>query len=157
MQGNILHTGEKASVDIYLNGTKVARGSITIPFTDPMLLMYNKDPLRGEVLDQALPSTFSLGSSEITLQAEPYYFTNSSKQSDLLAYTWTLNGQDTTGPNSNQGILTLRQSGQGQGSASVHVSVQNTDNQSLLQQAETQLNILFGSIANQSSAPLFGL
>jgi hypothetical protein len=118
--------------------------------------MYTKDPLRGEVLDQALPTTFSLGSNEITVQAEPYFFSNESKQSGALSYQWLLNGQETTGPETGSGILTLRQNGQGEGSASLQVTVQNTSNQSLLQSAETQLSILFGTIQN-SSAPLFGL
>jgi hypothetical protein len=155
--GSMLHQSETAKVDIYYSGAKVAHGQISVPAVNPMLLVYNKDPLRGEVIDQALPTTFSLGSSEVTLQAEPYYFDNTSLRSGKVSYSWMLNNQETTGPQSAQGILTLRQSGQGKGFASLSIEAQNSSATSLLQQAQTELSILFGSISNSSSAPLFGI
>lgn len=157
LDSDILHNSQDVALDIYLSGTQVAHGDISVPTTDPMVLMYNKDPLRGEVLDQALPATFGLGSNEITIQAEPYYFANTSKQAGLLSYRWTLNNQDTTGPDTARGILTLRQTGRGSGAASIGVTVQNSDANSLVQSAQAALNILFGAQTNTTSSSLFGL
>ncbi len=91
--------------------------SLTIPATDPEIGMYVKDPLRGVLYDQALPSSVSLAGQEVTLRAVPYYFANESISNGSVSYVWALNGNTVTGPNSAQGELTLRQTQGGQGSA----------------------------------------
>ena len=100
-----------------------------------MLLVYSQDPLQGEILDQALSGTFNLGTQEVTLKAEPYYFANESVGNGSLSYDWTLNSQETTGPDTARGLLTLRQTSSGAGSAQIGVTLQNTDNDKLVQSA----------------------
>ncbi len=157
IDGDMLHNSEEVKLDIFLSGVKVGRGEIAIPTVDPKILIYNKDPLRGEILDQALPGTFGLGSNEITLQAEPYYFANTSKRAGQLSYAWMLNSRETTGPDAARGILTLRQTGQGGGAANVSVTVQNNASNALVQSAQSALNIFFGIKNSNSSTPPFGL
>jgi hypothetical protein len=156
-QGDEVHTSEDVSVDVYLGASKVGTSDIVIPATAPGVVFYDRDPLRGELLDFALPSSFNLNASEVTLQAEPYYFAGSSARAGALSYAWTLNGSDTTGPNAAQGLLTLRQTGTGAGSASVGVSIQNIEADKFTQDAQGALNILFGQSGSTSFTSLFGL
>ncbi|HWB33799.1 MAG TPA: hypothetical protein VG753_00545, partial [Candidatus Paceibacterota bacterium] len=156
VQGSQLHADEEVSVAVYLNSSHVGDADLTIPAVDPGLIMYVKDPLRGILFDQALPSSISLTGQEVTLQAEPYYFSSDSAKSGLLSYNWTLNGSSTTGPDSASGVLTLRQAGSGGGSASLEVQLQNMDSSKIVQAAQTALQIFFGGQTSTSDSS-FGL
>ena len=153
--GDQLKSGEGVAVDVYFGDVLVAQSSIFIPATNPQILLYQRDPLRGVLFDQALPEAISLTGREITLQAVPYFFANESLSNGSLAYAWTLNSRPTSGPDAASGILTLRQSGEGGGEARLGVSLQNTDTSKLLQAAEAMLRIVFGTQSSGSS--LFGI
>ncbi|MEI7719699.1 MAG: hypothetical protein WCI89_00620 [bacterium] len=155
--GSQLHSEEAVSVDVLFNGKKVGQADIVIPASNPQVVIYDHDALRGELLDGAFQNNLSLGQSEVTLQAQPYYFANSSVQNGNLLYAWTLGGQDANGPDSARGMLTLRQTGQGAGAAAVGVSIQNTDNSKLVQAAQNNLQITFGQAAKSLFSSLFGL
>lgn len=155
--GDGIQTSEDVRVDVYLNGSKVGSGEVLIPATNPGVVLYSQDPLRGELLDVALPTKFNLNANEITLRAEPYYFANSSMRTGSLAYTWTLNGTETTGPDAGRGLLTLRQTGSGSGSAQVGISVQNIDADKFTQVAQSLVGIVFGQGSGTSFTSLFGL
>jgi len=154
--GNQLQAAEDVSVDVYFGSLKVGHAEIGIPVFNPKLLLYYRDPLRGVMWDEALPAAISLAGKEITVQAQPYFFSNESLLSGAFTWSWSLNGQAISGPQSDQGLLTLRQSGDGKGSASLAVSLQNQDGTKLLQAAQAALTLLFGQTASQSSS-LFGL
>ena len=151
--GDQLQPQESVAVDVYYGASKLAQGEITIPVSQPSVLLYNKDPLRGVLFDTALPSAISLSSKELTIQAAPYFFANSSLKSGALVYSWTLNGEAASGPESAKGRLTLRQAGRGQGAATVGVTLQNNDSDKLVQAAQAALQIVFG----QAQSSLFGL
>ena len=152
--GDQLQPAEDVAVTVYSGPTQVGFGEVFIPASAPQILIYDKDPLRGMLLDNALPSALSLSAKEFTIQAVPYYFANSSLQSGAAAYAWTLNGNDTTGPNAAKGELTLRQTGSGTGSAVIGVTIQNSDSDKLVQAAQAAIQIVFGQ---SSSGSLFGL
>ncbi len=154
--GRQVQTSEDVSVDVYLGQLKVGHSEIVIPAHAPQIVLYARDPLLGIILSSGLSGTASLAGKEVTLQAEPYFFENSSLQNGNIAYSWTLNGQETTGPNSAAGSLTLRQTGTGAGGATVGVSMQNTDSTMYVQAANTVLQILFGQTTAAGSS-LFGL
>jgi hypothetical protein len=156
-QGSEIEGGESVSVDVYLGGTKVAHGDLAIPAVSPQVILYDNDPLQGEILDQALVGSFNLSSDEVDLKAEPYYFANESLEDGALTYNWTLNGQETSGPDSSQGLLTLRQTGSGAGAAQIGVAVQNTDNDKLVQSASTALTLAFGQTSGSAVSSFFGL
>jgi hypothetical protein len=152
--GDELQQQENVAVDVYYGNSKVGHGEISIPASQPLLLLYDKDPLRGVLYDTAIPSAATLNASEITIQATPYFFANSSLKNGALTYSWTLNGDDATGPNSAKGMLTLRQAGAGQGAASVGVTLQNTESDKYVQAANAALQLVFGQ---SSGSTLFGL
>jgi len=155
-KGNGIKDSEYVSVEIYLGNTKVGKGEVLVPAAQPLVLFYNKDPLRGVVLDQALPTQVALRGRETTVFAQPYYFSKQSAANGKLLYTWTLGGQEVTGPDSQRGLLTLRQTSSGTGSASVEVAIQNIDPSQYVQAAQNGLSILFGQTGGVINS-LFGL
>lgn len=155
IQGDQIQTSETIAVDVYYGGSKVGRGEVTIPAIAPQVLFYAQDPLRGLLLDSALPQALSLTAKEITVQAIPYFFANESAKNNSLTYSWTLNGAEAAGPDSQKGILTLRQTGSGAGGAQLGVAIQNNDDDKLVQAANTVVQVLFGQ--TQSSSSIFGL
>lgn len=154
--GDQLRDAEGVSVDVYYGNAKVAYGSVVIPAATPALVLYQRDPLRGLMLDAAFPPVINLLTSEITLQAEPFYFSRIDRAGGSLVYAWQLNGQDAAGPDAANGVLTLRQTGSGQGSAAVGVSLQNYGQDTFVQQAETALQLVFGASGSLLNN-LFGL
>lgn len=155
IQGGQLRSGEQVSVDVYLGDVRVGRGSVFITATDPLLLLYNKDPLRGVLYDQAFPGSVTLLGQEMSIKAEPYYFSTESINSGTINYAWTLNNFPTAGPDSSKGILTLRREGDGAGQASVGVSLQNTDTNKFIQSARAALRVFFGQSSGNTSS--FGI
>ena len=154
--GDQLQPQEVISVDVYFGAALVARGSTVIPATPPQLLFYERDPLRGVLYDRALLGGVSLGAREVTLRAEPYYFSNDSMRAGLLVYEWKLGDSVVGGPESAQGVLTLRQTGEGAGQGSVEVSLQNNDPDALVQSASALLRIFFGGQSDSGLSSFLG-
>ncbi len=152
--GNQLNRSENIVLNVSYGGALVGSAAVTLPAVAPGILFYVKDPLRGTLFDQALPSAFSLVGQELTLNAQPFYFANESL-GKTVTYAWTLNGQEVTGPDTDRGLLTLRQSGSGQGQSVVGLELQNTDTYKFLQTASAQLQIIFGQQTNSTGA--FGI
>jgi hypothetical protein len=144
-------------VNIYSGSTVVGRGDITIPATTPSVILYSRDPLRGTLLDTALPRSFNLLANEITLDAQPYFFSNESLRAGKISFSWLLNNTETSGPDTARGLLTLRQTGQGSGSAMVQVNIQNTEADKLIQGAQQSLQFSFGSSVGATLTSFFGL
>ncbi len=152
--GNQLQPEENIGVDVYFGSSLVARSAVVIPVSQPELRLYERNSLRGILYDTALPAGIALSNKEITIAAQPYYFSNSSLQAGALQYSWALDDQEITGPDSARGILTLRQTGGGAGQSNLTATLQNNVEDQLVQSAETLLTILFGQ---QSDGSLFGL
>lgn len=155
IQGDQLQAQESIGVGVYLGTSLVARGSVVIPASQPQLMLYERNALRGILYDTALPAGIALANKEITIAAQPYYFSNSSLKGGALQYSWELDGNEITGPDSARGILTLRQTGSSQGQSTLSATLQNNASDQLVQSAQTALTILFGGQASGSS--LFGL
>ncbi|OGC78825.1 hypothetical protein A2852_01615 [Candidatus Adlerbacteria bacterium RIFCSPHIGHO2_01_FULL_54_23] len=154
--GDQLKNAETVGVDVYYGNTKAARGEITISAAEPQVLFYERDPLRGILYEKALPAAISLAGREITLKAEPFYFSSTAKNSGALAYAWMLDGNEVSGPDSASGLLTLRQSGEGRGQGELSVSLQNQNPDMFVQAAQNALQIVFGESSNTLSS-FFGL
>lgn len=154
--GDQLKTSEDIAVDVYLGTTKVGHGEVIIPAAPPALVLYNKDPLRGVLWEQALPQRIALNQNEFTVVAEPYFFSNAGFRANTLSFNWVLNGSPVSGPTSDQGILTLRQTGTTKGQATLSVSLQDQDSSRLMQNAQTALTLLFGQ-TESGIASFFGL
>lgn len=155
--GDQLKNEEEVSVDVYSGGRKVGQGLITILAAKPSVIMYPVDPLRGTLLGTAFVSGSVLPQTETTVKAEPYFFSNISFARGQITYGWSLGGQETTGPDAAKGLLTLRQTGSGSGSADLSVDVQNNENDKLVQAASAGIRLLFGQQSGSSPLNFFGL
>lgn len=155
--GDQLQPSEDIAVDVYYGAAKVGHGELSVPVSDPFIKLYSRDALRGTLYDAALPAAISLVGREITVQAEPYYFSAAAKKSGMIPFVWTLNDEPASGPDSAGGILTLRQSGSGTGSATIGVSMQNNNPDQFVQTAESSLHIEFGAKQGSSLLNFFGI
>lgn len=156
--GDQLQAGEEIGLEVYYGTAKVGATQLTIPAAQPNILLYPRDPLRGEILEAALPlGGIALTSNEITVQAEPYYISKSALVSGQAAFAWTINGEAAVGPDSSRGILTLRAAGSGQGEAQLGVSVQNTIPDQFVQNASVGLRLVFGQQSGNALLDFFGL
>lgn len=153
--GDQLQAQEDIGVKIYFGTSLVAQGAISIPASQPQIQLYERNALRGVLYDAALPAGIALSGKEITVVAQPYYFSNSALRAGSLQYAWALDGNDITGPDSARGILTLRQTGSGAGQSSLSATLQNNADDQLVQSAQTLITILFGG--QTSGQSLFGL
>ncbi len=155
--GDQLQPSERVSVEVYYGVNKVGYSELAIPASAPSILLYQRDALRGVLYDFAIPAAISLAGREITVKAEPYNFSTNTLRSGLIPFVWTLNNNETTGPDSARGILTLRQSGSGKGSAVLGVSMQNNNSEQLIQTARTAVQIVFGAEQSNTLFNFIGL
>ncbi|HEY4501896.1 MAG TPA: hypothetical protein VJJ20_02420 [Candidatus Paceibacterota bacterium] len=154
INGDQLQAQESITLDVYFGSSLVGRGAVVVPVVEPQLALYERDALRGVLYDTVLPQAFALSAKEITIAAQPYHFARQALLGGVAQYTWSLNNAEIVGPDSARGILTLRQTGSGAGSAALEVSLQNNNSDQLVQAAQAMLQILLGA---QSSSSLFGL
>ena len=158
IEGNQFQPGQIIAVDAYFGSQKVGHSEITIPVTEPSIVLYPKDPLRGVLWDNAIPPQgISRGSKELAIQAQLYFFSRSALASGAVELTWAINNTPVSGPDSAKGLLVLRQSADGQGEALLKVSAQNNIASQLLQSARTLLRITFGATSNSLLSSFFGL
>lgn len=118
----------------------VGQASVRISAGDPVIRVYENDPLLGPRYETALSNTTTLADSEATYRAVPYYFTS------FPSLTWQVNGT----PSQTGQDITVRPSGNGKGTAVLGVSASSG---TLGQAASANLSVTFG----QQSSGLFGL
>ena len=118
------------------------RGRIVIPAAEPFTVFYEQDPLRGMRFERALGCTYALRNEEVTIVAEPFYFSVDRRASPSLTYAWRLDGSSLQNPGLDESSLTLRQITAGEGEASLSLSIQNVAQ--ILQGARGALRIQFG-------------
>jgi ribosomal protein L31 len=123
------------------DGSLLAEADTTISPVDPIVRIYENDPLMGPLYDNALSDTFTMTDTEDTYRGVAYYF------SDAPTLTWTVNG---TGSGSEPDI-TVRSSGNGTGSAVLSFEA---DDNATQETANSTLSVNFGQA---SSGGLFGL
>ena len=96
-------------------GSLVGGASLLLTASDPLMRLYENNPLLGIRFDRALGSTFAIHSSEATLYAAPFGVPTSNGAPRI---EWFLNGSSVqTGPS-----VTLRPTGSGEGEATLSVT-----------------------------------
>lgn len=122
--------------------TLVGGRSITLRSSEPILRIYEQDPLLGVRFERALRGSHAITSSEFSLFAAPYSFSTNVPP----VIEWFLQGTSAQkGP-----VVTLRPAGQGEGTASFSVVASSGDTGS----ATETLSLSFGS---RFGTNLFGL
>lgn len=154
--GDQLLNAEVVTVDVYYGTNKVARGEVVVAPVDPFIALYERSAVRGPLYDAAFPQNIQLYEQEISVQAEPFYFSSTAKKNGVLQYSWTLNDTPVEGPDSARGVLTLRQAGSGAGQTALSVAIQNGNGSQLVQQASALVRLVFGA-QNTGGLNLFGI
>jgi hypothetical protein len=116
---------------------------ISIKNRDPKLAFYEDDPLTGVGYHQAVDQNYNLTKPEVTLLAEPYYFSTSEVASRKIAFNWTLNGKSiVSNPSEPRQITFATPDEGGAGENTVELTAENRENP--LQKAMATLLIKFG-------------
>jgi ribosomal protein L31 len=119
----------------------VANAAMTVTPSDPLIRIYQNDPLLGPLFNSALGRAVTMGDSEDTFRAVPYFF------SEVPAIEWDVNGT----PSESSKDITVRPTGNGAGTAELTVTATQQDTS---QSANSALTVLFGGA---KSLGIFGL
>lgn len=118
---------------------------------DPLVVFYENSPLFGTKFNKAISSTFELQDEEIAVTAYPFYFSGDQRTTDTFEYSWVVNGQAVESSPEDKSTLVLRQTGSGEGSATIALTVQNLEE--VLQRARNSFTLMFGNVEREA---LFG-
>lgn len=123
----------KVKVSNYDRSTVVEK-RVNINIISPKIIFYEESPLFGTKYNTALSNNLKLNSGEITLRAEPYYFSNYKS----LSFEWLMNIKKII-PDDFLNILSLRVGEGGSGSSDIKLKVNNPIN--ILQFGDNNLRI----------------
>ncbi len=94
IQGPSYLGSDLISVDIRdNNGSTHAQVATFIKSETPQIILYEKRPLIGHTLFNAITDEKALYGRAINIVAEPYFIGVNKRNSDLLKYTWSIDGQ----------------------------------------------------------------
>ena len=136
-----------SSADRRLNGS----GIVTIEAVEPKVLLYRNEPLLGIRFEQALGETFALQGDEEVLTAYPYFASATGRSDPSLTYTWSVNGARVPAMKTDAGSIVLRRVGEGSGTASLSLTLQNL--KKILQSAVAHVAVSFGTTENNPAFP----
>jgi hypothetical protein len=140
-QTSYLREGEDISVEVSApRENVVASNNILVIPTVPEILFYENSPLYGIVYEKALQNSFKLTNEEISIIAEPMFFSVGTRGSSRLTYDWTLN-KGALSDFKNKSEVTLRRANNQAGRANVEVVSQHQ--QRLLQGGKGALTISY--------------
>lgn len=125
------------------DGSLVGGSSLSLSAMEPLVRIYENDPLLGIRFDRALPGSFSINGSEASLYAAPFGLPTTGG-TPLLQ--WFLNGVSAQIGN----LITLRPAGSGRGNASLSLVASSGTSV----QATASLSLSFGAAP---STNFFGL
>ncbi len=126
------------TVDAILNNVVVARKSIVIEMSEPEILFYEENPLRG-ASEIAATSPYMITNNETNFRAEPYYMSRSILNSDSLL-EWEIDRRRVDNPNTDPQFITLNLN-DASGQSLLNFHVRNL--QQLLQGVEESLVIQY--------------
>ncbi len=121
------------------DGIRNARSEIVISAKNPEVILYEKHPTLGVRYGSALTPEITLTEEEITVRAEPYFFSAEDVASGNLRFAWSLNESLITPPLRIDEI-SFRKNG-GAGTAQLTLGIENVAK--ILQSAAEKLLIRF--------------
>lgn len=127
------------------NNSFYGTNTIRIPAVQPVLALYNDDPILGVSYRKAIGAGTTLRSDQTTLVAEPYFFNVSSALSPALLYSWYVNDTPVLADDDNPSRITLNVEGGKSGNALVTLALKHSTQQ--LQTAERSWQIGISSTA----------
>lgn len=103
-----------------IDGTMIAKKTISTRAENPKIVFYRQDPLLGTLYNKGITGSYNLKSEELKVKASPFFF---SPQSEIN-YKWTMNGQIMSIYNNE---INLRRPEDQIGSSQVSLKIQNMD------------------------------
>ena len=123
-----------------LDNSVQSETQVALSLTQPFILFYEKDPLLGVLYNNPIQMNYTLSKKQITVVAEPYFFSNDESDTQTLSYTWSMNGQTTQ----NYGrSITLRNDTGAQGDSLISLSMSNIEKS--FQEASQSLHVYFNN------------
>ena len=147
--GNYILGVEVATPD----GTQIARSAARVETQEPMVKLYVNDPLIGVEYHKAINSNLGLsGSSQIEVQAVPFFMDIIHENDEYLDYSWHVNGVEVFGRQNSPSLLNIQLSTQERVSTNIRVVIDHALH--LLQTGKGDFDVVFEGSARNS---LFGL
>jgi len=144
--GAKLFNDNKVTVSITSqDGLITAERSISIPVSNPRIVVYPAPALLGTEYGNALTNSFTLQEDEMGVRAVPFYFSTTAAGAPATTLAWSLNGKILpTEPGSDM-LATLRR---GTSAGTARISVKGAHTSNLLQSAEWSGIVNLGSGTN---------
>ena len=134
-------------------GTKKAQSASRVQTLDPFVILYEKNPLVGILYNAAITDNYVFSdSSQLEVQAVPYFMDTKHENSPNLLYSWKVNGKKVVNSTNLPSTLTIQLSPDDNISTSIGIDVAHTRH--LLQTAKAVFRVTFTGSARNS---LFGL
>lgn len=116
---------ERVGVDVVTrDGQTVTTAESSVAPHKPMLLWYAASPISGPDFGNSLGNSYPVSGSDVSILAEPYFFSPGNPASPQLGYTWLLNGRPAT-PSNIPNVLFLHRDTDAAGDANVALSISN--------------------------------
>ncbi len=116
------------------DGAIEAQETVRLRVVNPFALFYEKHPLNGVGYEQTFFNTLEFTKEEMTIRAEPYYFSLDDIFNNLLTYEWRINRKDVLPQGNRDDEITLRNDSGGRGEARVALRIRNTNLDKILQE-----------------------
>ena len=113
---------------------------LVLPVGQPLVLLYEYDPLWGALYHRTLPPEYFLNKKEISVIAAPYFFNQNAAATNRLSFNWRLNDENLVVDAAEPDLVTfIRPAGDTQTEYAVTLNVKNLLNS--LQNATTDWRI----------------
>lgn len=91
--GSVLGRAERIDVEVSTTlRDVVAKGVVRIPTTNPFIVVYQKDPVLGELFNRAIAKSLRMKHEEVVLEAFPIFFSVEDRSS--VTYSWDVDRND---------------------------------------------------------------
>ncbi len=122
-----------------------------LPLSKPFILFYNNNPLLGVLYNRPLNNTISFSEKELSIRAEPYFFSNEHGEIPTLKYGWYVNGKNVQ--NFGRNITLLNETGS-KGVSDISLAMRGV--KQTFQTANQSLRVNFtGSTTASTKRPIF--
>lgn len=140
-QTSYLRTGEEIGVEVSTtDGEVTVSRYVTIEPTVPKVVFYEASDFYGVRYGRALGDNFEMNGDELTVLAEPYFFSIPNRGHVSVSSTWKLNGAELL-DFSNESAVTLRRDGESSGRSELELVIQHRNK--VLQGGRGSLSITF--------------
>ena len=134
-----------------ISGSTRARSIIYLFRHKPKIIFYEKKALRGTLYEKALSNKISIGSGELTVVAEPYFF-STNNLFDSVNIDWKMNGKSIKNSEKESNTITFTTNKKTKGTSTISVYIKHISK--ILQSASNSMAILLNNTSNNAS---FGL